>query len=67
MTARRYREFGEMILRTMAARALVFIGDANEAMNILRRSVGELVLHTDQADREAFAKTVGVSVRTLDE
>ena len=67
MTSNHFREFGEMVMRTIAARALVFIGDANEAMNILRRSVGELVLHADQSDREAFATMVGVSVRTLDE
>ncbi len=66
MTVREYRRYGELVMETVASRAFAFIGDANDAMGILRRAVGQLVRNGPPAHREAVAKALNLSVRTLD-
>ncbi len=66
MSGNHFREYAELVLETLGARAVVHYGNFDEAIGVIKRSIGQLVLAREHADRDAIAKALGVSVRTLD-
>ncbi len=61
------QRFGELILETIAAPALLYVGDTDEGFNLVRRAVGRHLAALSRAERAALAGTLNVSRRRFDE
>jgi len=67
MTTRFLRQYGLLVMETVAPRALIFVGDAPESQNVLRRGVGQIVRGIARVKRDAIAEALSISPRTLDD
>ncbi len=59
--------YGELVLESMAARALLFVGDLDEALHMVRRAFGRMVAALPRSQRAIIAGTVGASARRIEE
>ncbi len=60
------RRYGRLVLESMGARGLLFVGDAAVGMNVLRRGVGSLLRAAKGVDRRAVAGAIAVTPRTVE-
>lgn len=61
------RRYGRLVLETVGARGLIFVGDASAAMNLLRRGVGNVIREAPRRSRGALAQSIAVTRRTVEQ
>lgn len=60
------RRFAKMILSALATRAIVDIGDAREAQNLIKKELVKLLRNCPGINRETMAELLDVNLRTID-
>lgn len=61
-----FHAYGKLVLKTVATRALFFVGDLDEGMKILRREVGRRLRALPRPERNAVAATLNASGRRVE-